>query len=188
VKYKLSRLFLSCLLIFFFSGCAPSKNTVNTAIAQTQLAIPTATLTPEPTHTPKPTSTTKPTATPDYSGFLTGFPLLVSNFTESELGKKLEIQDVEFSGNPPPTALTIRVNADKSKFETGEASGLVMALLALFVKDASTYLPDSLETLIIIEYDGFVERTKFTVPWSDFIDFANDEINVNQLILRGKFE
>jgi len=46
-------------------SCSPSKNAIETAIAQTQAAAPTSTALPTPTTTPAPTATIAPTATPD---------------------------------------------------------------------------------------------------------------------------
>jgi len=189
---KLTPLFL--ITILFIVGCQPSQNSVNTAIAQTQAAIPTATFTPQPTNThtptntPIPTNTKRPTATPDYSFFKTLFPPLVSSFTESQLGRKLEIADIEYDGDPSPTTLTIRINADKSKFETGEGIGIVLSVLSSSLKTNPDLLPKSIETLILREYDGLVERGSFTVKWSDFLEFSSDKISIDQLILRGQFE
>lgn len=57
---KLSTLFL--IMVIFLTGCQPSENTIQTAIVQTQDAMPTNT--PRPTNTSMPTSTPRPTNTP----------------------------------------------------------------------------------------------------------------------------
>ncbi len=53
------------LVIIFISACAPSQDAVQTAIAQTQIAMPTSTATFSPTSTPTPTITPSPSPTPD---------------------------------------------------------------------------------------------------------------------------
>lgn len=58
IKYVL----ITLLLGLIFTACAPSEAAIQTAMAQTQAALPTATYTPEPTETPLPTLT--PTITP----------------------------------------------------------------------------------------------------------------------------
>src|SRR5512134_1731076 len=103
------------LCTVLLAACAPSPNTVNTAIAQTeevvkliQAAIPTATLTPRPTKTPKPTRTQRPTSTPGDDEFTELFPDLMLEFTTSQLGGKIEVIDIEYGGGPSPTTLTVR--------------------------------------------------------------------------------
>ncbi len=54
-------------MLFFLTACGPSQGQIQTAIAQTQAALPTATLPPTlaPSNTPKPTNTpVPPTSTP----------------------------------------------------------------------------------------------------------------------------
>ncbi len=53
----------SLIVFFLIAGCQPSETAIQTALAQTQAALPTATLFP-PTNTLQPTNTTQPTSTP----------------------------------------------------------------------------------------------------------------------------
>ena len=57
------------LIIFLLTACNPSDNTIQTALSETQTAVPTSTPTSTPlpatsTHTPSPTITLTPTVTP----------------------------------------------------------------------------------------------------------------------------
>jgi hypothetical protein len=54
---------LTCLLATLLAGCGPSEADIQAAIAQTEAAKPTNTLTPEPTNTPEPSPTPEPTHT-----------------------------------------------------------------------------------------------------------------------------
>jgi hypothetical protein len=55
------------VIAFLIVGCQPSESAIQTAMAETQAALPTATLIPTkiPTNTAKPTNTPKPTDTPE---------------------------------------------------------------------------------------------------------------------------
>jgi len=55
--------FLALLIAMLLLGCNPSETDIQTAIAQTEAAKPTHTLTPEPTNTPEPSPTLEPTST-----------------------------------------------------------------------------------------------------------------------------
>lgn len=57
----------------------------------------------------------------------------------------------------------------------------------MYVKIKPKRFPTSLNSLELIEYDGFDESTKFTVNWADILEYANAKISTNQLILRGKY-
>lgn len=59
---KIERIFTIVAIVILLAGCAPSEGAVQTAIAETQLAGPTATQI-QPTRTPIPTRTTIPTLT-----------------------------------------------------------------------------------------------------------------------------
>ena len=81
------------VLVLLLSACSPSDAQTATAIAQTELAKPTATVTPEPTATPtqtatptkRPTSTPKPTNTSTWDRYKPGtIGQIVSN-TDNEL-------------------------------------------------------------------------------------------------------
>lgn len=74
----MKRTFTLVMILSLLAGCAPSEGAIQTAIAETQLAGPTATeilptqtpapsKTPVPTQTLKPTSTKAPTRTPTYT-------------------------------------------------------------------------------------------------------------------------
>ena len=56
---------LTLLLMFFFIGCQPSEQAVQTTGTQTREANPTPTITPEPTLTSTSTPTPIPSSTPD---------------------------------------------------------------------------------------------------------------------------
>jgi len=51
-------------LMLLISGCQPTENQIQTAIAKTQSSLPRPTHTPAPTNTPKPTHTIVPTRSP----------------------------------------------------------------------------------------------------------------------------
>ena len=81
------------VLLLLLAACSPSDAQIATAIAQTELAKPTATVTPEPTATPtqtatptkRPTSTPKPTNTSTWDRYKPGtIGQIVSN-TDNEL-------------------------------------------------------------------------------------------------------
>lgn len=55
---------ITILMALLLSACAPSAESIQQAIAQTQAAAVTPTHTPNPTHTPKPENTRGPTRTP----------------------------------------------------------------------------------------------------------------------------
>lgn len=52
------------VVMFFISGCQPTENQIQTAIAQTQSILPKPIHTSAPTNTPRPTRTVVPTKTP----------------------------------------------------------------------------------------------------------------------------
>ncbi|HET9913334.1 MAG TPA: hypothetical protein VFQ13_15670 [Anaerolineales bacterium] len=185
--------FILALCTVLLAACAPSTNAVNTAIAQTeevvkliQAAIPTATLTPRPTKTPKPTRTQRPTSTPGDDEFTELFPDLMLEFTTSQLGGKIEVIDIEYGGSPSPTTLTVRFTGAKAGYTSPEAMAMTLGVLSQTTKSAPDWFPISLETLVLREYDGLVQRGRFTVTWKDFLEYAGGKIDVNQLILRGR--
>lgn len=93
------------------SGCTPSPKAIEEAIAKTQEALPTSTitLTPLPTNTPKPTATPKPTNTPRPTN--TSTPKPEPKYYEGTGDKVLEL-DIAWNG---PSILEIS-NSGRSNF------------------------------------------------------------------------
>lgn len=174
---RLALVLAICALMI--EACGSSESAIQTALAETQIVIPTATFTPQPTDTPL------PTATQDYNQLITLFPDLLANASQGLAGEKVNVLDIQYDSSPIPKTLTIRILPDDVGNGVGEAIGITLNILNATYASHPELFPPSLETLVVREYKTeLLEGGSFSVGWSDFLAYNAGKITVNQLELR----
>lgn len=167
------------------AACAPSANAVNTAIAQTEAANPTATLTstrtprPSPTPSKTPTRTPRPSPTPGTEELMTFL-----NTTLTDIEAPVKILDVRYEDSAKAERSILHIDTQLTGDGEKVAFALVLAVLKLAYLKGYKF-EDSLSNVNITEYDDNLKMKNLIIgEWEDFTGFFEERLTVEQFLLR----
>jgi hypothetical protein len=174
---KIIAVFLVAVILV--TGCQPSETAVQIAIAQTQAAIPTETAQPTkistPTETAKPTKTAYPT--PDYQR--------CANILAQYTWDYADVRITEYTIDHNKGALVIRAKAWFSSITPIEVIAGVLFSLDVMLDKCSSPIPESITKIYIYTHDSLSQETGLVIgDWSDIVAFSNDEITVDEWLLK----
>jgi hypothetical protein len=175
---------LGFLSVMFLVSCQPSEGVIQTAIAQTQAAQPTATGlptgTPIPTDSATPTATIPPTPTPPLMDPFSVLDMLSDSMglSDKNPGTNIELLHAEYQGvdRNNPVTLSIKIQ-DNLKEYNGECMVPLLIIFSGMKEDYPRNLyPASVENLSIECYTPAPSlRLSYQVSFDDMLYFSTLE-------------